>query len=111
MTTKDTKYSDNLESYSLLWLDTDVNTTEENKHTQNRLRSIINQLIPFNDVEKCKKHILSQPHDSRIILVASGRLGQAIVPQIHHLQQLSSVYIFCRDKKTHKEWSKNFSKV
>ncbi|CAF3216441.1 unnamed protein product [Rotaria socialis] len=89
------EHDDNLETFSLLWLDAEANATEENKRAKQRLRSIINHLKIFHDLHKCK----------------NGRLGKELVPQIHDLHQLSSVYIYCKEKKFHKQWAQHFCKV
>ncbi|CAF2513792.1 unnamed protein product [Rotaria sp. Silwood2] len=101
----------NLETFSLIWLDAEVNTTEENRRAQNRLRSIINQLIIFHNPNECRQYIMSCSIEDRLILIASGRLSKELVPQIHHLRQLSAVYIFCRDKQAYKQWAKEFNKI
>lgn len=105
------KNDDNLETFSLLWLDAEVNTTTENKHAQKRLRSIINHFKTFHDPHKCKTYIMSYTEDDRIILISSGRLGKQLVPEIHGLRQISGIYIYCQDKKAHKQWTKDFPKV
>jgi len=104
-------HDDNLETVSLLWLDADVNTTEENRLTQLELRQIINHLKTFDDQQQCHQHILSIPVQDRVILVVSGRLGRQLVPQIHHLRQISSIYIYCMDKEGNERWAKDFTKV
>ncbi|CAF4430936.1 unnamed protein product, partial [Didymodactylos carnosus] len=38
-------------------------------------------------------------------------LGQSTVPNIHHLPQLDSAYVFCRNKTKHEQWTKEWSKV
>jgi hypothetical protein len=40
---------DNLETFSLLWLDAQVNTTKDNRQAQEKLRQIINHLKTFDD--------------------------------------------------------------
>ena len=60
---------ENLETFSMFWLDAQVNTTEDNRNTQLKLREIINHLKTFDD--------------------------QNQVPQIHHLRQVSSIYLYC----------------
>lgn len=42
-------YKDNLETFSLYWLDVQVNTTEDNRQTQIEFRQIINHLKIFDD--------------------------------------------------------------
>jgi hypothetical protein len=106
-----TSSDDNLETFSLLWLDANVNRTDENLQTQEDLRTTINQLRPFDDPNQCEKYILSVPKDDRIVLIVSGQLGRQIVPRIHSLEQVLSVYIYCQNQQANEQWSISFSKV
>jgi hypothetical protein len=101
----------NLETFSLLWLDAQVNTTEDNRQTQQKLRQIINHLKTFDDQNQCHQYIKSLSPQDRLVLIISGRCGRELVPQIHQLRQLSSIYVYCMDKKANEEWSKDFTKV
>ncbi|CAF3384723.1 unnamed protein product, partial [Rotaria sp. Silwood2] len=102
--------SDNVETFSLLWLDAEVNTKEENKHAQKRLRSIINHLIIFHDQNECQQYIVSSSEQDRLVLIISGRLSKELIPHIHHLRQISAVYIYCWNKQAYKHWAKQFNK-
>ncbi|CAF1143683.1 unnamed protein product [Rotaria sp. Silwood1] len=44
-------------------------------------------------------------------MIVSGRLGQDIVPSIHELRQVISIYVYCMDKSRHEQWARNFAKV
>ncbi|CAF4106654.1 unnamed protein product [Rotaria sp. Silwood2] len=101
----------NLEIFSLLWLDAEVNTKEENKRAQKQLRAIINDLKTFDDQHECQQYIMSCSEQDRLVLISSGRLGTELIPQIHHLRQLSAVYIYCWKKKVYKQWAKQFIKI
>ncbi|CAF2083103.1 unnamed protein product [Rotaria magnacalcarata] len=105
------KLEKNLETFSLLWLDAQVNTTDENKNAQKQLRTIINHLEIFHDPDDCIKYIKSCSEQDRIVLIISGRLSKELVPRIHDLRQLSSVYIYCWDKKPYKRWTTEYSKI
>jgi hypothetical protein len=102
---------DNLETFSLLWLDAQVNSTEDNRKTQQKLREIINHLKTFDDQNQCKQYIQSLSPQDRLVLIVSGRCGRQLVPQIHQLPQLSSIYVYCMDQKANEEWAKDFIKV
>ena len=104
-------HDDNLESFSIFWLDAQVNTTEENKKAQIKLRQTINHLKTFEDQNQCQQHILSMSQQDRLILIVSGRSGKQLVPQIHPLRQVSSIYVYCLDKNAHEQWAKNYTKV
>ena len=44
-------------------------------------------------------------------MIISGALGQQIVPRIHDLSQVDSIFILCANKRYHEEWAKNWSKI
>lgn len=105
------KSSDNLETFSLIWLDATVNTSRENINAQTDLRNIINYLKPFDNSEKCEKYIRKSQKSDRIVLIVSGGLGKEIVPRIYKLQQVCAIYVYCMNKKKNKEWADQYSKV
>ncbi|CAF4053229.1 unnamed protein product [Rotaria sp. Silwood2] len=102
--------NDNLETYSIFWLDASVDN-EENKAAQKQLRSIINQLRTFvdpNEFIDCVRYI----HQGDLtILIVSGQLGRIVVPEMQKLQQVSSIYVYCFNKEANLEWSRSYSKV
>lgn len=101
----------NLETFVLIWLDGQVDSNEENCHAQKQLRTLINHFKTFTDQIQCEEYISTRSKDDQIILIVSGRLGPTIVPRIHHLHEINSIYIYCRDKQIHEQWSKTFPKV
>lgn len=102
---------ENLEIYSLIWLDTSVNQSQENIQAQKELRASINHLITFENDEQCLQYIESVPKDDRIILIVSGRLGQIIVPKIVKYRQIVFIYVYCMKKTVNEQWAKQFYKV
>ena len=104
-------FKENLETFSLLWLDASVDDVEENIDAQHQLRTLINFLKTFKDVDECERHIQSIPKADRIVLIVSGRYGEIIVPRIHSLRQISAIYVYCKDKKRNELWSNKFKKV
>ena len=102
---------ENLETFSLLWLDASVNNCQENIDAQHQLRTSINFLRTFEDIDPCETYIRSKSKDDRIILITSGRLGQIIVPRIHSLRPISAIYVYCKDKKLNEPWANQYKKV
>ncbi|CAF1493037.1 unnamed protein product, partial [Rotaria sp. Silwood1] len=99
-----------LEIFYLIWLDSNI-TAEDNRDTEQRLRSIINRFKKFQDVKECQKYIEHQSQQDRIVMITSGSLGQEIVSSIHKLRQVISIYVYCMDKQRHKQWADKFPKV
>ena len=103
--------SAHLELFTLIWLDASE-SVHEDLHTQQQLRAIINRLEKFRDVQECRRYIERRvTDDRRLVLVVSGRLRREIVPSIHLLRQVSSIYVYCMDKETNEKWACRFPKV
>jgi hypothetical protein len=99
-----------LESFSLIWLDADVNI-KENRDTQQKLRAIINHLKEFHDARECQQYIEQRSKEDSLVLIVSGRLGEEVVPCIHNFHQVSSIYVYCTDKTKNEQWACKFAKV
>ena len=100
----------NLESFTCLWLDQDVNATEDNRDTQQELRQVINHLRTFDNSDQCEQYIQQINHE-KVILIVSGSLGRQVVPRLHSLPQFSACYVFCRDKQANEQWANKYHKV
>ncbi|CAF3758372.1 unnamed protein product, partial [Rotaria magnacalcarata] len=105
-----TETNPSLEAFSIIWLDANVNG-KHIRDTEQKLRSTNNRLKKFEDVTKCQKYIEGTSQRDRLVLIVSGRLGREIVPFIHEIRQIISIYIYCMDKAAYKKWSENFVKI
>ncbi|CAF1319918.1 unnamed protein product [Adineta ricciae] len=101
----------NLEIFSIVWLDTSVNLIQENLDVQQRIRATINHLEIFSTRDECEQYIRSVHFDDQIIFIVDRQSSQDIVPDIHQLPQISSIYIYCLDKQKYDPWTKSFSKI
>ncbi|CAF1429283.1 unnamed protein product [Adineta steineri] len=99
-----------LEIFSLIWLDADVNV-KDTRDTEVKLRSIINHIKKFQDVKQCQHYIEQTSHEDRLVIIVSGRLGREIVPYIHQLRQVISIYVYCMNKTSNEQWAFKFSKI
>ncbi|CAF0880744.1 unnamed protein product [Adineta ricciae] len=106
-----TSANNNLETFSLAWLDAQIDSTEENKQTQQQLRQIINHLKTFHDKQQCHDCVTSLSSQDRLVLIVSGQYGRELVPQIHSLRQVSAIYVYCMNKQAHEQWANSFTKV
>ncbi|CAF2075378.1 unnamed protein product [Rotaria magnacalcarata] len=99
---------DRLESFRLIWLDANP---KETRDTEQKLRSVINYLIKFQDVKHCQKYIEQRSQKDRIVMIVSGQLGREIVPSIHKIRQIISIYVYCMNKIGNKPWADKYAKV
>lgn len=100
--------SASLETFVLVWLDANQ---QESRNTEQKLRSIINHFKKSTDVKECQKYLESLSQKDRVVMIVSGRLGKEIVPNVHKLRQVISIYVYCMDKRSNKEWADAFSKT
>ena len=107
----DTSRENNFETFSLVWLHISINNIQRHIDDQDRLRASINHLKIFQDDQECEHYIQFTRTDDRVVLVVADQLGEKLVPRIHELQQLLSIYIYSIDDKTDQQWIKKFSKV
>ena len=57
------KYEVNLEEFTLVWLDANVNKDNYNVEAQKRLRTYMNHLRTFDDPDECRKYVTEVPHN------------------------------------------------
>jgi hypothetical protein len=100
----------NLESFACLWLDQNVNSTQDNRDTLQQLRQVINHLQTFNNSDECEQYI-RQITQEKVVLIVSGSSGRHIVPRLHDLPQFSACYVFCQDQKANEQWANKYHKV
>lgn len=120
ITTTETEYrrrffdrnSINLESHQLIFLDKNSTDSGQDKPivTLEELRKIVDYTKVINNVEEALQY-MEQTQKTTTFLVCSDDLGQIIVPQIHLLENIRSIYIYCSDEQYHKQWSTDYTKV
>jgi len=93
-----------------LWLDTSVNS-EKNVYVQQKLRSFIHHLQIFEKLDQCEQYIQSVSSQDRLVLIVSGELSQQLLPRIHHLPQIYSIYIYFTNEELYQPLKQQYSKV
>ncbi len=90
----------NLENFQIVWLDADIDKTDENLQTTSLLRATINYLNTFDNIYDCYDHIATI-QDEKVFLIVSGSISQNIVPYVYQMPQVQFVYIYCFDVDKH----------
>ena len=95
----------------LIWFDANIDNNNTDCHnTIIHLRRTVNAIHTFTDGQECFQ-FLEHMADEKACMIISGALGQQIVPGIHNLSQVDSIFIFCGNKKYHEGWAKDWSKI
>jgi hypothetical protein len=104
--------NENIETFSLLWLDAEIRYNDEGlRARKQQLRAIINHLRTFKDENFYEQYIRHASTNDRLLLVITDQVGREVVPRVHHLQQVLSIYIHCKDKICDDQWVASFFKV
>jgi len=102
---------ENLEIFSLIWLDLSTNNIHENIDIQQQLRSIINYLKLFEDIDDCEQYIRSLSKDDRIVILTNEKFALEIIERVHELRRITSIYIYSTDIKEDYQWINQYKKV
>ncbi|CAF0970995.1 unnamed protein product [Adineta steineri] len=95
----------------LIWLDSNIDETNDDcQNTITKLRCIVNDINTFIDGNQCFEFIQTVV-DKKLCMIISGSLGQYIVPRVHNMSQVDSIFIFCGNKKYHEQWTKDWPKI
>ncbi|CAF1213252.1 unnamed protein product [Adineta steineri] len=95
----------------LIWLDKNID--ENNDDCQNTITKLRRTMIDtniFTDVDQCFKFIQTVV-DTKVCMIVSGSLGQNIMPRVHNMSQIDSIFIFCDNQKLHEQWVKDWPKI
>jgi tetratricopeptide (TPR) repeat protein len=95
----------------LIWLDSHINENNEDcRNTISQLRRAVNNVNKFADSGECIEFINSISNEKACMII-SGALGERIVPQVHDMPQVDSIFIFCNNKERHEQWAKDWPKI
>jgi len=91
----------------LIWLDININENSTDcRNTITHLRCAVNDINIFTDSTECVR-FLDKITDNKACMIISGSIGQYIVPRVHNMFQIDSIFIFCGNKKHHEQWVKD----
>ncbi|CAF3882578.1 unnamed protein product [Adineta steineri] len=99
------------QNYLLIWVDGNID--EGNKDCQDmltQLQSVVNDVHTCTEPDQCIQ-LLNKIHKEQTFVITSGSLGQNLVPEIHDMPQLNSVYILCGNEPRHQEWTQSWIKI
>ncbi|CAM4936016.1 unnamed protein product [Rotaria socialis] len=100
-----------VQNFVLVWLDAHIDEKKEDfRNSFTELRKLVVTLETFTEVNSCVEYLKSIS-DQKIFLIVSGSFGQTMVPFIHNMTQLDTIFVFCSNKDRHKVWAKEWSKV
>ncbi|CAF1486513.1 unnamed protein product [Adineta steineri] len=100
-----------MQNVLLIWLDSNID--EKNNDCQTtitKLRSTVNDINTFTDADQCFEFIETIV-DKTAFMIISGLIGQHIVPCVHNMSLVDSIFIHCDNQKHHEQWTKDWPKI
>jgi len=95
-------------TFTLIWLD---NAKKKDPKLKNCLKQIGHQLIKFDNDDLCETYVKDRPNN-HFILIVCHELGNNLVPEIHDLAQLDSIFVYdFLSNVTFKKWMEKWNKV
>jgi Tfp pilus assembly protein PilF len=101
-----------VQNFRLIWLDNGIDEvySDDSINTIIKLREVVNTINKFTDLNECIQFITGI-EDEKAFVITSASLGQDLVPNIHDLPQVDAIYIFCGNKSSHEQWTKEWIKI
>ena len=95
----------------LIWVDNNIDEKSADcRNTMTQLRRAVNTIKIYTNGEECVQ-FLETMMEEKACMIISGSLGQHLVPQVHNMSQVDSIFIFCSNKKYHEGWAKEWPKI
>ncbi|CAF0957099.1 unnamed protein product [Adineta steineri] len=100
-----------MQNVLLIWLDNNINENNADcNNTIKQLKRVVNNINTFTDSEQCIEFIRTI-NNNKVCMVVSGSLGKHIVPHVHDMSQVDTIFIFCNNQQWHKQWAKEWPKI
>jgi tetratricopeptide (TPR) repeat protein len=95
----------------LIWLDKNIDINNKDcGNTVTQLRRVVNDINTYTDGDQCVEFI-STITNNKVCMIISGSLGRLIMPRVHNMSQVDSIFIFCGNKTHHEQWAKEWPKI
>jgi tetratricopeptide (TPR) repeat protein len=95
----------------LIWLDINIDKNSINdQNTITQFRRVTNTIETFTDRDQCID-FLTDTCNENVILIISDALCRSIVPLIHDVTQLHTIFIFCENEARYERWAKGWPKI
>ncbi|CAF1460927.1 unnamed protein product [Adineta steineri] len=100
-----------MQNVLLIWLDNNIDTNNDDcQNAITQLQWTVNDINIFIDVDQCLKFI-ETIIDKKVCMIIPGYFGQHIVPRVHNMSQVDSIFVLCGSKERHEQWVKNWPKI
>ncbi|CAF1023222.1 unnamed protein product [Adineta steineri] len=101
-----------MQNLLLIWLDNNINESNADcSNTIKQLKRVVNNINTFTNGDQCVEFIQTINNNNKVCMIVSGSLGKHIVPHVHDMSQVDTIFIFCNNQEWHKQWAKEWPKI
>ncbi|CAF0720593.1 unnamed protein product [Adineta steineri] len=100
-----------MQNVLVIWLDNNIKDNNADCiNTIKQLKRVVNNVNTFTDTNQCVEFIQTI-NNNKVCMIVSGSLGKHIVPHVHGMSQVDTIFIFCNNQEWHKQWAKEWPKI
>ncbi|CAF0721296.1 unnamed protein product [Adineta steineri] len=100
-----------MQNVLLIWLDNNINDNNVDcNNTIKQLKRVINNVNTFIDGEQCVEFIRTIINN-KVCMIVSESHGKHIVPHVHDMIQVDTIFIFCNNQECDKSWTREWPKI
>jgi tetratricopeptide (TPR) repeat protein len=94
-------------NYIVIWFTSNI---DDDQMCITHLQRIVSSFRVFTDIDEFFAFII-QIRGEKIFLILSDTIAQKIIPLIHKMSQLISIYIICKDRLEDEQWIEQYRKI
>lgn len=100
-----------IENICVFWL-AESHKDEDQEHAESisRLHRIVGSVQTFSDPDELAD-FATEIKDQKLFVIISTAFAEYIVPLLHDLPQIDSIYILCHERTEHDQWTLQYRKV
>ncbi|CAF1292573.1 unnamed protein product [Rotaria magnacalcarata] len=100
-----------VEKTLLVWVNSTVEEHEGDfRHTFEQLHKLIRHVSVFAQIDHCVRFLAGVPNEKAIVVVSST-FGQDMIPQIHSMTQVDTIYLLGDVQAPSEQWTKEWPKI
>ncbi|CAF1017973.1 unnamed protein product [Adineta steineri] len=100
-----------MQNVLLIWLDNNFNDNNVDcNNTIKQLKRVVNNVNTFIDSDQCLKFIQTIINN-KVCMIISESLGKYIVPHVHDMSQVDTIFIFSNNQESDEQWTKEWPKI
>ena len=100
-----------LQDYGLVWVDGNFDASDSNcQNALQQLQAVANNVQVFTESNACVD-FLRNIGEEKVLVIASACVAEELVPKIHSMPQVDTIFIFCSDPEWHKPCTEGWDKI